>query len=91
VSGSTLAAAEDLTSAEVLGPALDMYLYWLEGARPRSRPETAVQLGLELVLQLSESDDLETKAMLLRRLHEVYPANAQIAEQLKELEDDSQE
>lgn len=88
---ATLAAAEDLTSAEVLGPALDMFLYWLEGARPGSRPESAVQLGLELVLQLSESDDHETKALLLRRLREIYPTDVQIAEQLKDLEEESQE
>ncbi|GAC1351048.1 MAG: hypothetical protein NVSMB1_00370 [Polyangiales bacterium] len=88
---ATLSAAEDLISAEVLGPALDMFLYWLEGAQPGSRPESAVQLGLELVLQLGESDDLEMEALLLRRLREVYPTNAQIAKQLRELEEERME
>jgi hypothetical protein len=81
---AVLKAAEDLTAAEVTYPAVDMLLYWLEGARPGTRPEAAVATGLELVLQLSESDDEDGEAYLLERLHEVYPADEGIRQELKE-------
>jgi hypothetical protein len=88
---ATLAAADRLAAAEVTGAAFDMLMYWLAAARPGSRPDGGVDVGLELVLQLSEADDAEGKAILLRRLHEVYPTNARIGEELKELEDLSRE
>ena len=33
-------AAAELASAEIVGPALDMFQYWLEGAGPGSRPDS---------------------------------------------------
>jgi|GEM_PF-5052784 len=80
-------AAAELAAAEIVGPALDMFQYWLEGAGPGSRAESGIDLGLELALKLGASEDSEAQARLLRRLHEVYPASAPIAEQLKELEE----
>ncbi len=81
---ATLAAASDLAAAEVTGPALDMYAYWLEGATPGSLPESAVPLGLELALQLSEADATEARAGLLERMQKVYPKSQQLSEALKD-------
>jgi hypothetical protein len=82
----TLKAARALADAEVLGAAVDMYFYWLEGASPGSRSNDGVATGLELALQLSEADESDMEGLLIRKLRKVYPADPEIAEAFAELE-----
>jgi hypothetical protein len=83
----TLRLAQELSDAEVVGPAVDMFLYWIDGVTPGSGPPSAVDVGLGLALSLSEADQHELQEVVLRRLAAVYPEHADVQERLRDLEE----
>jgi hypothetical protein len=84
---STLSAANDFASADVLWPAVDLLLYWLDGIQPRAGSERGLEIGREIALQLSEADEFRAHGVVLRRLVAVYPDSEELREELNELED----
>lgn len=73
-------AIEHLVDVQAWPQATDLFFYWVDDAPPKTLPAEAIEIGLELALQLAELDRYELRERLLDALAKQYPDDPKVAE-----------